>query len=64
LPPQPLGDTGEPQFRIGGADMGFGQAQFAAHDVGAVDQRDAFVIGDAARQPLAPEAAIGRDASS
>ena len=41
--------------------MGFGEAQFAAHDVGAFDQRDAFVIGDAARQALAAKAAIGGD---
>src|SRR5437588_9750444 len=31
---------------VGGADMRFGEAQFAAHDVGAFDQRDAFVIRD------------------
>src|SRR3954454_22571728 len=36
--------------RVGGAYAGLGQAEFAAHDVGALDQRDAFVIGDAARQ--------------
>jgi hypothetical protein len=41
--------------------VGFGEAQLAAHDVGAFDQRHAFVIGDAARQALAAEAAIGGD---
>jgi hypothetical protein len=41
--------------------MRLGQAKLAAHDVGALDQRDAFVIGDAARQPLAAETAIGGD---
>ena len=41
--------------------MGFGEAQLAAHDVGAFDEGHAFVIGDAARQPLAPETAIGGD---
>ena len=39
--------------------MGFGQPELVAHDVGALDERDAFVIGDAAAQPLAAEAAIG-----
>src|SRR5882762_5259311 len=42
---------GEVEFRVGGADVGFGEAEFAADDVGALHQRDAFVIGDAARQP-------------
>src|SRR6478672_11928846 len=48
----------EIQPRIGDAHAGLGQAEFAAHDVGALDQRDAFVIGDAARQALAAKAAI------
>ena len=53
--------SGEIEFRVGGADAGFGEAQFAADDVGAFDQRHAFVIGDAAGQALAAEAAIGGD---
>src|SRR5438045_8701316 len=52
---------GEVEFGVGGADMGFGKAEFAAYDVGAFDERDAFVIGDAAAEALAAEAAIGRD---
>src|ERR1700731_1390420 len=45
--------TGKIEFRIGGANVGFGEAQFAPHDVGAFDQRHAFVIGDAAREAFA-----------
>ena len=41
--------------------MGFGEAQFTAHDVGALDERDAFVIGDAAGETLTAKAAIGGD---
>ena len=41
--------------------MGFGQTQFAAYDVGALDERHAFVIGDAAGEALAAKAAIGGD---
>ncbi len=41
--------------------MRFGEADFAAHGVGAFDQRDAFVIGDAAGEALAAKAAIGGD---
>ena len=52
---------GEVELGVGGADMGFGEAQFAAHDVGTFDERDAFVISDAARQTLAAKAAIGGD---
>src|SRR5438270_9916254 len=52
---------GEVKLGVRGADMGFGQAQFAADDVGAFDERDAFVIGDAAAEALAAKAAISRD---
>src|SRR5438876_12015112 len=41
-----LPGAGKIEFGVGGADVGFGEAQFAAHDVGAFDQRDAFVIGN------------------
>src|ERR1700680_1047372 len=34
---------GEVKFGVGGADMGFGVAEVAAHDVGAFDERDTFV---------------------
>src|ERR1700751_5155729 len=51
----------EIEARVGGADAGFGQAQLAAYDVGSLDHGHTFVIGDAARQTLAPEAAIGGD---
>src|SRR6516162_10077808 len=53
--------SGEVELGLGGADVGFGEAEFAAYDVGAFDQSDAFVIGDAARQALAAKAAIGRN---
>jgi hypothetical protein len=33
--------------RVGCADVGLGEAQLAAHDVGAFDECHAFVIGDA-----------------
>src|SRR5690242_9698281 len=52
---------GEVKFGVGCADVGFGEAEFAAHDVGAFYQGDAFVIGDAAGEALAAKAAIGRD---
>jgi hypothetical protein len=29
---------GEVEFGVGGADVGFGEAQFAAHDIGAFDE--------------------------
>src|SRR5262249_42392654 len=51
----------EPEARVGGAHVRLGQAELAAHDVGALDQRDALVVRDAPAQPLAPEAAVGRD---
>src|SRR5947209_3610172 len=41
--------------------MGFGEAELAADDVGAFDEGHAFVIGDAAAEALAAEAAIGGD---
>ena len=41
--------------------MGFGEAQFAAHDVGAFDEGHTFVIGDTAGEALAAKAAIGGD---
>src|ERR1044072_351388 len=59
-PPRAL-PAREPQFRIGRAHARLGQAKLAAHDIGALDQRHAFVERDAPRQPLAPEAAIGAD---
>ena len=52
---------GEPQLRIGRPHARFGQAELAADDVGALDQRHALVEGDAPRQALAAEAAIGAD---
>src|SRR5690348_4369344 len=52
---------GKVKLGVGGADVGFGEAQFAAYDVGALDERHAFVIGDAAGEALTPKAAIGRD---
>src|SRR6516162_6990383 len=52
---------GEIEFGVGGADMGSGEAQFAAHYISALDQRHAFVIGDAAREAFAAKAAIGGD---
>jgi hypothetical protein len=36
-PLSPLG-VGEIEFGVGGADMGFGQTEFAAHDIGPGDQ--------------------------
>jgi hypothetical protein len=56
-----LTHTGKIKLRVGGADVGFGEAEVAAHEVGPFDQRDAFVIGDAAAETLAAEAAIGGD---
>ena len=51
--------TGEVKLGVGGANVGFGEAEFSAHDVGAFDERDAFVIGDAAGETFAAKAAIG-----
>ena len=54
----------EPQLRVGSADACLRQAELAADDVGALHERHAFVEGDAARQTLATETAIGRDDKS
>jgi len=43
------------EFRIGGADLGFGKAERPPDYVGPLDQGDAFVIRDAARQPRSAE---------
>ena len=51
----------EPQLGIGRPHACFGQAELAADDIGALDQRDALVERDAPRQALAAEAAIGAD---
>src|SRR5262245_37361154 len=51
----------EPQLRVGSAEAGFRQTELAADDVGALHERNAFVEGDAPRQALAAEAAIGAD---
>src|SRR5260370_1300804 len=53
--------TGKVELRVGGADVGFGEAELAADDVGAFDEGHAFVIGDAAAEALAAKAAIGGD---
>ena len=47
--------------RIGGEDIGFGQAEFAAHDVGPAHERDHLVERVQPAHALAAEAAIGRD---
>ncbi len=46
---------------VGGEAGGFGQAEFAAHDVGALHQRDHLEEGVAAAHALASHAAIGCD---
>ena len=38
---------------------GLRQAQLAAHDVGALDERNALVVGDPPAQPFATKAAVG-----
>jgi hypothetical protein len=47
------------ESRVGGADMGFGEAQLSAHDVGALRRGTRIVVGNAAGEALAAEAAIG-----
>src|SRR6188474_1528731 len=51
----------EPQLRIGRPHARFRQAEFAADDIGALDQRHALVERNPPRQALAAEAAIGAD---
>jgi len=41
--------------------VGFGEAQLPAHDVGAFDQRHAFVVSDSTAQTLASKPTIGGD---
>ena len=48
------------QLRIGGGNIGFGQPQFLAHDIGAANQRDHLVIRVHAAHRLAAEAAVAR----
>src|SRR5438270_9004900 len=51
--PSTVARPGEVEFGVGGADVGFGEAQFAADDVGAFDEGHAFVISDAAAEAFA-----------
>src|SRR5262245_49479020 len=55
------GAAGEIETGIRGANAGLREAQLPADDVGALDEGDTLVVRDPAAQPLAPEAAIGRD---
>src|SRR5439155_24785107 len=51
--------AGKGVARIGGRDLGHGPHELAPDDVGAEIDRHRLVEGDAARQALAPEAAVG-----